>query len=44
MNQADPELLANELCSRTSVQYVTGLLKKAVKSQEDYECLMIHDG
>lgn len=38
-----PELIANEICSRTSVSYVMSLLRQNEKSFEDYEALMVRD-
>ena len=42
-SKASPELISNELCSRTSVSYVYSLLKKSEKVLSDYEALLVRD-
>ena len=42
-SKGSPELISNEICSRTSVSYVYNLLRKNDKVLEDYEALLMRD-
>ena len=43
-DKLSPEQLSSEICARTSVDHVLSILRKADRTQDEYDSLLIRDG